>query len=110
MYELKVYRGPDTRNNNPAFIAAYNRWAEATILVELGQLWVVTFLVIGKLYWVGHRVAALTSAGQGNKYRSIIMALVESGILLSVVLGIYVGFRLAQCVSDVEPPNALHYG
>lgn len=88
-----------TRPTDIELIEVYTKWAEAMILAGLGINWLVTFLIVGKLYWVGHRVAAISGERSTNKYRSIILALIESGLLLSMTLGVLVGFNLTGCVS-----------
>jgi len=73
----------------------YLHAAETMLTLDVVMTWLTTLLIIYKLYRVGHRAMAMT-ANQTNKYLRIILALIESGALLSVVLGIFVGFLYGQ--------------
>lgn len=75
----------------------YVKSTEAVLLFHLVIAWVATFMIIWKLYHVGHRAMGLTGS-RNNKYLRIILALVESGMLFSVVMGVYVALWFAGMV------------
>lgn len=87
----------------PATLAelnAYTRWTRGVLSSDLVITWLATLMIIWKLYRVGQRSMQMTDR-KSNKYINIILALVESGILYSVVLGVFVALSFASLVSKV---------
>lgn len=82
----------------------YVHCTEAMLLFDVVINWLVTLLIIWKLYRVGHRAMNLTGQ-RSNKYLRIILSLVESGILLSVTIGVYAALWIAGLVSALLRPN-----
>lgn len=80
----------------------YMVWTEALVAAEMLVTWVVTGLIIGKLWWVGRRSKAAAQPGGPpvNRYRSIIIALVESGALYSVTMLIFLILWIPKWVSE----------
>lgn len=71
----------------------YSAWAKALYLTELVLSWYMLSMIVERLHWTrAERKVTL--------YRSILFAFVESGAPFSILLAIYVGFRLAACVRD----------
>lgn len=69
--------------------AQYVRCTEAMLTIDLILTWLVTLMIIWKLWHVGRRVMPSTDRKE-NRYLAIILALVESGMLYSVVVGAFV--------------------
>lgn len=80
-----------------ALTQRYVKSTEAMLMFDLIITWLVTSMIIWKLYRVGHRAMNLTGR-KSNKYLRIITALVESGMLYSVVLGVFVGLWFGSMV------------
>lgn len=74
--------------DNDAVWYAFFNVTEAAIIIDLIINWTVTILIVGRLYWVGHRSGGM----HANKYMRVILAFVESGFLLSVNMVLYLGF------------------
>lgn len=64
----------------------------------LGITWLATLMIIWKLWQVGAKTMRMTDRRE-NKYLTIIFALVESGMLISVVMGVFAGLWFASLVS-----------
>lgn len=76
----------------------WRRCFEALYTIDIIVNWFVTLMIIWKLWRVGHRAMAITDRGT-NRYLSIILALIESGMLYSVVGGLYNILFFLQMVS-----------
>lgn len=85
-----------------ADLSTYKRWVIGMLLTDLVINWVVTLMIIGKLWWVGYSAVKASPAGgrRPNKFAAVIMAFVESGAILSITLAAYIGFWISGNVSD----------
>lgn len=78
----------------------YIQWTQAMFTLDLAISWLVTLMIIWRLYRVGYRAMAIAGR-KSNRYLNIILALVESGMFSSVVMGVFVALIYAQMVSRI---------
>lgn len=79
----------------------YRRWAIALLATDLAINWIVTLMIIGRLWWIGHCAAVASPIGgrRPNRFATVILAFVESGSILSITLAFYIGFWISENVS-----------
>lgn len=65
----------------------------------------MTFTIVWRLFGVGRRAAALVSQRSTSMYRRIIIALVESGALITFWLSLFAGLKMANQVSVCHSEN-----
>ena len=87
-----------------SFLGPYKAWTSTVLFMTLIYNWIVTALIVGRLWWADRRLKANYTAGAPPKdYIKIIIALVESGALYSIALG---AFLLAYLCGNVSLYNA----
>lgn len=77
----------------------YRNWTEIMLCTEMSITWLVTGLIAWRLYWAGHRTAAISDSGS-SKYLSIILGIIESGTIFSIVNGVFVALFFIDAVSS----------
>lgn len=82
---------------------SYNRCTEAMLTINFVNNWLVTLMICWKLWRVGRRAIAISDR-RNNRYLAIILALVESGVLYTVGLGVYVSLWYAEVVGKSCQP------
>lgn len=73
---------------------------KAMLTIDIILNWLVTILIIWRIWRVANRARAISSH-QRNRYLSVILALVESGMLFSLTIGVYAVLWYINLVSDL---------
>lgn len=89
-----------SRHLTPHESRLYGYSIDLSLTVDLAVNVLVTLMIVFKLWRVGRRSLPMTAAG-GSKhpYRAIIVALIESGLIHTVVMTVYVAIRYLDSVS-----------
>lgn len=75
------------------------RLTEGVFTIDIIINWLATLMIIWRLWRVGHRTAWIGER-RTNKYLSIILALVKSGMLFSLAIGSYAILWYLELVRD----------
>lgn len=95
--DVEIWRNPSITLKQAK---RYEQVGGAMFTTDVVLNWIVTTLISWKLYRVGQQAARITGNGGSNRYTKIILALVESGAILSIWMGLYAGLMLSRNVSD----------
>lgn len=90
---LIAIRGP-----RPGYQTAFSIWTEVLFATEFIVTWMVTGMIIGRLWYVGRRARAISDRSE-NRYSSIIRGFIESGALYSLAIGAFLIMWLPHWVS-----------
>lgn len=102
-YDIKVLHHATPEQ----ILSKYSAWTIALITTELVANWLVTLLIIWKLWRVGNKVEEADTRTK-NMYMHVIIALVESGMLFSITIGAFVAITVTGNVSTL--PRRLRTG